>query len=57
MTMKTLCDWSGKDIAKKIDELAALVAEPTWVCRKCARVAAKKGALCKPTKLPKRDDD
>ena len=55
--MKTLCDWSEKDIAKKLDELAALVAEPRFACRKCARVANKKGALCKAEKLPKPSAD
>jgi hypothetical protein len=49
--VKTLCEWSEKDIAKKLGELGALVARPRYVCRHCARAAAKKGALFKPRKL------
>jgi len=49
--MKTLCDWTEKDISKKFDELSALVSNPTQVCRHCARAANKKAALCGPKKL------
>lgn len=48
---KTLCDWSRKDIAKRPDALAAIVAAPTFVCAKCARCANTKKALCSPKKL------
>ena len=51
--MKTLCDWSEKELEKKGEAFAELVREPRWYCRKCARVASKKGALCKPVKLPR----
>lgn len=54
--MKTLCDWSEKDIAKKLDELNAIVSDPRYVCRRCARAAGRKAALCKPKKLPTESD-
>jgi hypothetical protein len=49
---KTLCDWSKKDLEKRADELAKLVRDPTWYCRKCARVANTPKVLCKPRRLP-----
>ena len=49
--MKTLCEWSEKDVAKRFDELSALVSNPRYLCRHCARASAKKAALCKPKKL------
>ena len=49
--LKTLCDWSRKDIAKRADLLAGIVAAPTFVCAKCARSANTKKALCSPKKL------
>ena len=49
---RTLCDWSKKDLEKHADKLAAIVREPRWYCRKCARVANTSKALCKPRKLP-----
>lgn len=49
---KTLCDWSKKDLEKKADELAALVRDPRFYCRKCARSAHTSKVLCKPRKLP-----
>ena len=53
--MKPLCEWSEKDISKKLGELEALVSDPRYICRRCARAAAKKGALCKPKKLDSTD--
>jgi hypothetical protein len=52
---KTLCDWSKKDLEKRADALLALVREPRWYCRKCARVANTARVLCKPRKLPDAD--
>lgn len=49
---KTLCDWSKKDLEKRADTLAAIVREPRWYCRKCARVANTSKVLCKPCRLP-----
>ncbi len=48
---KTLCDWSRKDIAKRADLLAGILADPSFVCAKCARCANSKKALCSPRKL------
>lgn len=50
---KTLCDWSKKDLEKRANELAKLVRDPAWYCRKCARVANTPKVLCKPRKLPR----
>lgn len=50
--IRTFCKWSSKDIEKKKDLLMELVDEPRLVCKKCARVANTKKALCKPMELP-----
>ncbi len=49
--MKTLCEWSKRDLEKERDELMALVAKPTHVCKSCGRAASDKQALCKPLKI------
>ena len=49
---KTLCDWSKKDLEKHADELAKIVRDPRFYCRKCARSAHSSKVLCKPGKLP-----
>lgn len=51
---KTFCKWKEKDIAKRLDLLTELTEDPTFVCRKCARVANTKKALCKAVPLPVR---
>ncbi|MBK1832258.1 hypothetical protein JIN77_16085 [Verrucomicrobiaceae bacterium R5-34] len=55
--VKSLCKWKEKDIAKRIDLLTAITEEPKFACKKCARVANTKKALCKAvplaTRLPK----
>lgn len=48
----TLCDWSKKELEKHPEKLLAVVREPTYYCRKCARVANTSKVLCKPRKLP-----
>jgi hypothetical protein len=48
---KTLCDWSKKDIEKRANELAALLRDPQFYCRKCARGACTYKVLCEPKKL------
>ena len=45
---KTLCDWKKSDIANRQDELEALIADPQFICHKCARSACSKRVLCKP---------
>ena len=49
--MKSLCEWSKKDLEKYRAALMALVATPSHVCRSCGRAAADKDALCKPLKI------
>jgi len=48
---KTLCKWKKEEIKERHSELAALVAEPKFICERCARAASKKKYLCKPAKL------
>ncbi len=52
---KTLCDWSKKDIEKHADELAALVSDPQFYCRNCARAACTSKVLCEPKRLRRHD--
>jgi hypothetical protein len=49
--MKTLCDYSKKDIEKQHKRIAALIKDPKYICEKCARSANDKKALCKATKI------
>jgi hypothetical protein len=49
---KTLCDWKKSELEKHPDKLFALVKNPQFYCRKCARVANTSKVLCKPRKLP-----
>jgi len=37
---KALCKLDKNDIEKQMDALMNLVAEPRYICQKCARVAA-----------------
>jgi hypothetical protein len=41
-----------KNVEQRMDEIAALVREPRYVCTKCARVANTADALCHPMKHP-----
>ncbi|MGJ8656226.1 MAG: hypothetical protein ACSHX6_07235 [Akkermansiaceae bacterium] len=50
--LKTFCKWSPKQIQKNFDLLTELVTDPSFVCKKCARVSNNKRALCKPAQLP-----
>jgi hypothetical protein len=52
---KTLCDWSKRDISKHVDKLLELVDPPRFFCRKCARVANISKVLCKPSRLPRKN--
>ena len=45
---KALCKLDKESIEKQMEALMELVAEPRYICRKCARVAASKHNLCKP---------
>ncbi len=53
---KTLCDWSKRDLERHPEKLAELVLEPHFYCRKCARAANTSKVLCKPRKLPKKEE-
>ncbi|ENM5919443.1 hypothetical protein CW613_003608 [Vibrio mimicus] len=48
---KRLCKLSRNEIATSLGEIERLVAEPQFLCRACARVAADKKSLCKPQAL------
>ncbi|MGB0992633.1 MAG: hypothetical protein ACPG32_09195 [Akkermansiaceae bacterium] len=50
--LKTFCKWKEKDIAKRLDLLVTLTDQPTYYCKKCARVSNTKKALCKAKPLP-----
>lgn len=54
---KTLCEWKKHEIHDRIAELAEIVADPRFACRKCARVAHADKHLCKPMPLPARAEN
>jgi hypothetical protein len=49
---RTLCEWKKHEIVEDTEELAKIVCDPRFVCRKCARAAHKEKHLCKPIPLP-----
>ena len=49
---RTLCEWGKWEIQERVDDLARIVREPCFVCRKCARAAHQDKHLCKPIPLP-----
>jgi hypothetical protein len=53
---KTLCDWSKRDLSKHANKLLELVDPPRFFCRKCARVANISKVLCKPSRLPRKNE-
>uniref|UniRef100_Q3ASP4 Uncharacterized protein n=1 Tax=Chlorobium chlorochromatii (strain CaD3) TaxID=340177 RepID=Q3ASP4_CHLCH len=48
---KALCKLDKETIEKQMEALMELVAEPRYICRKCARVASTKRHLCKPVAI------
>ena len=48
-----LCKLNRRDIAASLDDIQAMVAQPGYMCRSCARSCADKSALCKPQALAK----
>jgi hypothetical protein len=48
---KTLCDLDKKEIEKRLEEVTNIILNPKYMCRKCARVSAKKDYLCKPQRI------
>ena len=48
---RTLCEYKKEEIKDNLDEVKKIVLPATYICRKCARVAADKDNLCKPEKI------
>lgn len=48
---KRLCDWKKEDIKDNLNKLKGIVAEPQFICLKCARVAKDADYLHKPEEL------
>lgn len=51
--MKSLCKYKKDELEAFLPVVAATANEVRFVCRKCARLAPKKGWLCKPLALKK----
>ncbi|MEM9157507.1 MAG: hypothetical protein AAGB46_00555 [Verrucomicrobiota bacterium] len=51
---KSLCGFKKSIIEDHFDEIQKVVAEPKFVCGKCARVANDRCFLCKAKKLAHR---
>jgi len=49
--MKRLCKWKEEDITEKFDKFVNIVKNPTFVCKKCGRVAENKKLLHKPSEI------
>lgn len=49
---KSFCKLDKKDIKEHLEEIMPLVAQPQFICKKCARAAASRKNLCKPEALP-----
>lgn len=47
-----LCKLKKDEIDKDLERVAKTVRQPTHICRRCARAANVKKALCKPVPLP-----
>ena len=48
---RSLCKWRRDDVARQLGHISALVAEPKFLCQRCARVANDKSHLCHPVSL------
>ena len=51
MGKKSLCGWNKKRIAQDMEQLCAIIREPSFVCGNCARAAADRKRLCNPTAI------
>ncbi len=49
--MKPLCKWGKKKIQAHFDEVAEIISNPKFICKKCGRIAGNKKYLCKGTSL------
>ena len=43
---KSLCKWKKDSLVENFDQFAQIVSTPTYVCKKCRRVASEKKWLC-----------
>lgn len=48
---KTLCSLDRDEIENNIDDIAKIVSNAKYICRRCARASNKKRHLCKPIRL------
>jgi hypothetical protein len=48
---KEICEWTKTQLRDNFALLSRIVAQPTFACTKCGRVANDKKWLCKPKKL------
>ncbi|MFW6347592.1 MAG: hypothetical protein ACOC2C_03145 [Cyclonatronaceae bacterium] len=49
---KSFCKLDKKDVKEHLHEIMPLVAQPRFVCKKCARAAGSRKNLCGPQALP-----
>lgn len=49
---KKMCKFNRRTIEGSLGAIYSIVAEPQFVCRSCARVAASSANLCKPNAIP-----
>lgn len=47
---RTLCEWKKSEIKEFQKQLEALIVDPQFICRKCARCSNTAKVLCKPVK-------
>jgi len=48
---ETLCSFNKGRMLTRFEQYRRLVAQPVFFCRKCARVSAEAGWLCRPDSL------
>ena len=48
---RTLCEYKKEEIKDDLEAVKKIVLPATYICRKCARVAASAERLCKPEKI------
>ncbi len=48
---KSLCKWRRDDVVRQLSELTQIVAEPKFMCQRCARAAKTEQYLCHPLAL------
>lgn len=53
---KSLCKYRRVEIAAQFSTISRMVSTANYMCSSCARVAAEKGYLCKPSALKRPND-